>query len=64
MSGLTPARRAALCILQVGGRETFGEPVVDWRERCSPWDADQGATAEAGEYMISLDRYVFSALKP
>jgi arsenite methyltransferase len=32
----------------------------DWQA----WDADQRATAEAGEYMFSLNRYIFSALKP
>jgi arsenite methyltransferase len=32
----------------------------DWET----WDADQRATAKAGEYMFSLNRYIFSALKP
>ena len=32
----------------------------DWEA----WDADQKATAEAGEYMFSLSRYIFTAMKP
>jgi hypothetical protein len=28
------------------------------------WDEDQRATAEAGEYLFSLNRYIFCALKP
>ena len=32
----------------------------DW----DAWDADQKATAEAGEYMFSLNRYIFTAVKP
>jgi arsenite methyltransferase len=32
----------------------------DWEA----WDSDQKATAEAGEYMFSLNRYIFCALKP
>ena len=32
----------------------------DW----DTWDADQTATAEAGEYMFSLSRYIFTAVKP
>jgi arsenite methyltransferase len=32
----------------------------DW----DAWDADQTATAEAGEYMFSLNRYIFTAAKP
>lgn len=32
----------------------------DW----DAWDADQIATAEAGEYMFSLNRYIFTAVKP
>jgi arsenite methyltransferase len=28
------------------------------------WDAGQKATAEAGEYMFSLNRYIFQAVKP
>ncbi len=32
----------------------------DW----DAWDADQMATAEAGEYMFSLNRYIFTAVKP
>jgi arsenite methyltransferase len=32
----------------------------DW----NAWDADQKATAEAGEYLFSLNRYIFCALKP
>lgn len=31
----------------------------DW----NAWDADQKATAEAGEYMFSLNRYIFTAVK-
>ena len=32
----------------------------DWHA----WDADQRTTAEAGEYMFSLNRYIFCALNP
>jgi arsenite methyltransferase len=32
----------------------------DW----DAWDADQRATAKAGEYMFSLNRYIFCASKP
>jgi arsenite methyltransferase len=32
----------------------------DWEA----WDADQRATAKAGEYMFSLNRYIFCASKP
>jgi len=32
----------------------------DWME----WEADQRATSEAGEFMFSLNRYIFSASKP
>jgi ubiquinone/menaquinone biosynthesis C-methylase UbiE len=32
----------------------------DW----DAWDADQTAAAEAGEYMFSLNRYIFTAIKP
>ena len=32
----------------------------DWEA----WDADQKATAEAGEYMFSVNRYIFTAMKP
>ncbi len=32
----------------------------DW----DTWDADQKATAEAGNYMFSLNRYIFTAVKP
>ena len=32
----------------------------DWQA----WDEDQRATAEAREYMFSLNRYIFCALKP
>ena len=32
----------------------------DW----AAWNADQKATAEAGEYMFSVNRYVFTAVKP
>ncbi len=32
----------------------------DW----DTWDADQTATAEAGEYMFSLNRYIFIVVKP
>ncbi len=32
----------------------------DWEA----WDADQKATAKAGEYMFSLNRYIFTAVKP
>jgi arsenite methyltransferase len=32
----------------------------DW----NAWDADQKATAETGEYLFSLNRYIFCALKP
>ncbi len=32
----------------------------DWEA----WDADQKATVEAGEYMFSLNRYIFTAVKP
>ena len=32
----------------------------DW----DAWDADQTAIAEAGEYMFSLNRYIFAAVKP
>jgi hypothetical protein len=28
------------------------------------WNEDQKATAEAGEFMFSVNRYVFSAVKP
>ena len=32
----------------------------DWEA----WSEDQKATAEAGEFMFSVNRYIFSAMKP
>ena len=33
-------------------------------EHWEAWDEDQRETAEAGEYMFSLNRYIFCASKP
>ena len=43
------------------GELPMGEPTTEW----SYGDIDvQTATAEAGDYMFSLNRYIFSAVKP
>ena len=34
------------------------------KEDWEAWDADQKSTAKAGEYMFSLNRYIFIAVKP
>lgn len=34
------------------------------KEDWEGWDADQKAIAKAGEYMFSLNRYIFTAVKP
>jgi arsenite methyltransferase len=52
-------------------QQTVGyiEPMMESSEHFSDkdwerWSADQQATAEAGEYFFSLNRYLFSATKP